>query len=262
MNKKMTVILAGALLTLSMAGNALAAFSGDDLIRVVYNTAGGTVENATDLGSVATLIADTSGTVVGGGAAAFTANGIASGSFGNSAVAYFAVSTLENGTTGKYLYVSGSPTIASGIGGLKFASLGAGTGAIGTLEANYAAAAGSNSYVQGDTSINATTYYKTLDASGSNTGGLGGFMNAASKGNTEASLATLASTPVTQGLWYFAAANNTTAAGALALTLQTNADGSTTVINGNVASTPIPPSFFLMGSGLLGMVGLRRKKRA
>ena len=41
--------------------------------------------------------------------------------------------------------------------------------------------------------------------------------------------------------------------------ITTNADGTTTV---GTSATPIPPAFFLMGSGLLGMFGLRRKQRA
>ena len=256
MKKKMIVILAGALLTMGMAGNAMAYFSGDDLIRVVYNTTT-SVETATDLGSVAALMAATSGTVVGSGAAAFTANGAGSVTFGGDKVAYYATSVGSGSDA--LLYISGNATTASGISGLKWSSTGP-SGAIGNVDANYASEAGSNSYVQSTTAGATSTYYKTLDQSGTGTGTLGGFVNSGSKGKTEASLTNLATTPVTQGLWYFANANATTSAGTLALTLQTNADGSTTVLNGNVASTPIPPAFFLMGSGLLGMVGLRRKK--
>jgi hypothetical protein len=264
MKKKMIALLAGALMMIS-AGSAFAAFTGDDLIRVVYNTAS-SVEAVADLGSIATLLTDASGTVVGNGGASFLNNGITSGTAGNiggSNVAYFALSTLENGTAGKYLWVSGSSstTTPSGIAGLKWSSDGP-TGVLGVLIGNWNTSSGGNNYYQGATS-GTPSYYVKCDATGGNVGSLAGFMNAASAPNTEAGLAALATGgSVTQGLWYFAAANSTTAAGALALDLQTNADGSTTIINPNVASTPIPPSFFLMGSGLLGMFGLRRKQRA
>jgi hypothetical protein len=40
------------------------------------------------------------------------------------------------------------------------------------------------------------------------------------------------------------------------LNIYTLADGSTQVAS---SAVPIPPAFFLMGSGLLGMIGLRRR---
>ena len=52
MKKKLIALLAGALLTTAMAGNALAAFADFDLIRVVYQRSGGTVEVGTWTGKL------------------------------------------------------------------------------------------------------------------------------------------------------------------------------------------------------------------
>ena len=252
MKKKFIALLAGALLVASMSGNAMASFSAGDLVRVVYNSTTG-VEAIADLGTIATLAADTNGTVVGNGAASYLNNGITSASLAGSNVAYFA---LSGSASSSPLYVSGSTSTATGINGLKMASSGA---ALENLVAGWGVTAGNNTYTTGITTA-APSYFITANKSGTSVGSLDGFVNTASIPNTEASLASVA----TQGLWYFANANATTAHGAAApngLELQTNLDGTTTVINSNtVAATPIPPAFFLMGSGLLGMFGLRRKK--
>jgi hypothetical protein len=253
MKKKMIVILAGALLAIGMTGNAFASFTNDDLIRVVYQTAGGTAETATDLGSISSLLG-VSNDVVGGGAGAFTANGISSANLANYNVAYFVISN-DSGT--KQVWVSGDPATAT-----KNLSSGWSTTLAGleNIEGTYAGLTAVSGTVASDTTAPANSYFKVADGSGTKPGAMVGIVASASRANTEASLATLTTaSPVTQGLWYFATAGTASQTGTLALNLQTNADGSTTI---NASSTPIPPSFFLMGSGLLGMVGLRRKKRA
>ena len=255
MKKKLVALLAGALLALGMAGNAMAYFSGDDLIRVVYNTSTN-VEAVTDLGSIESLTGTTNN-VVGGGANSFmSVSGLSGSNLANDNVAYFAISTTYNGNTGKYLWASGSTTTASGITPSKWASSGAALQQlIGQWNVN-----GNNSQTYIGNTTATPSYFVTANKTGTSIGSLDGFMNAASIPNTEANLATLASTAVQQGLWYFGTANKTTAAGVQQLELQTNADGSTTINPGSATPTPIPPAFFLMGSGLLGMFGLRRKR--
>jgi hypothetical protein len=250
MNKKFIALLAGALLVAGMSGNAMASITNGDLFRVVYDTADN-VEAIADLGSIATLEAATSGTVVGNGAASFLSNGITN--LANSSVAYF--SFQGNGTSGS-LWVSGSTTTATVSAALKLSGSGP---QLNTLQNTWAAdtAASGNNYYQG-TTTSAPSYYLTADK-GKTTGSLDNFVKTGAQ-YTEANLANLATTAPQQALYYFANANASTT-GVAVLTLQTNADGSTTIINGNTAATtPIPPAFFLMGSGLLGMFGLRRKK--
>lgn len=51
----------------------------------------------------------------------------------------------------------------------------------------------------------------------------------------------------------------------IAFTIETNQDGTATVINNSaettVTPTPIPAAVYLLGSGLMGLVGIRRKKQ-
>ena len=255
MKKKMTVLLAGALLTVGTAGNALAYFSstGDDLIRVVYSGTTG-VETATDLGSIASILTSAPGTILGGGSAAFTGNGV-TGDLSSYYVTYFAKSTSENGVTGKYLWAAGDAVTPSVTGLSQWPGSSSG---MTSIENQYAAGGSTQTVSTGTSATN--SYFHVADGSGTKTGALVGIISANSRPNTEASLANLASGPVTQGLWYFSN-GGTSQTGALALTLLTNSDG-TTSIAGAATPTPVPPSFLLMGSGLLGMVGLRRKKRA
>jgi hypothetical protein len=258
MKKKMIVLLAGALLTLGMASYASAAlFSEDDLIRVVYNATSG-VETATDLGAISTITADANGTVLGGGTGAFTTNGSPASANANAYVAYFTLDT-NNG----YLWVSGSTTKSlapKGISSSFSSSASAMDAVLGVYQAANTTNGNNNGTVQSATVVpSGDSYYAALDASGTSKGTLGGVIYA-NNTHTEASLATLASAAVTQGLYYFNSIGSSNQTGSQILELQTNANGTTTLINPNTPSTPIPPSFFLMGSGLLGMFGLRRKR--
>ena len=248
MKKKFIALLAGALLVAAMSGNAMASWTDGDLVRVVYNTTTN-VEAIADLGSIASLEADSNGTVIGNGAASYLNNGITTASEAGSYVAYFAVSGTGNNSA---LYVSNDPSNAPAIAKSKMAGAGS---ALATLV--HQSWSNATNYYQGTTTT-APSYYKTADASGGNVGSLDGFLNSGAS-STEASLASVA----TQGIWFFNNANTNVTVPTLALTLQTNLDGTTTILSGGttpVSSTPIPPAFFLMGSGLLGMFGMRRKK--
>ena len=104
-----------------------------------------------------------------------------------------------------------------------------------------------------------TAYYKNnLSAV---TGSMGNNINSATRMNTEASLDGLigsGSGSVTQALYFWDNITTTVTAdksGVEVARITTNADGSTVI----TAPTPIPPAFFLMGSGLLGLLGLRRR---
>jgi hypothetical protein len=119
---------------------------------------------------------------------------------------------------------------------------------------NAALAAGSNTVTVLQSDLN--SYKSKLSAA---QGALGNAINIATRPNTEISLASLingTATSVTQNLYSLA---GTTAGSKGVFTtaiITTYADGRT-----NVSATPIPPAFFLMGSGLLGMFGLRRKNK-
>ena len=239
LKKKIVMLIAAALMTLS-ASSAFAAFADMELIRVVYDRAGN--EYATDLGNVNTLInSATPTTIAGNGAAGL--------------VAYFAIDKTTN-----QLWVSGSTSAPSAINGT--------SGGLTTTKSGVTSV-----YAQYNQGIvgGATNYTGLASAIGSyknklsaTQGFLGNAISSATKGNTEASLAAIIAAgagSVTQNLYYWNDGLTTVAANKIGVwtnntIITTYSDGSTTI-----ASTPIPPAFFLMGSGLLGMFGLRRKNK-
>ena len=234
MKKKMIALLAAAMLTLA-AGSAFADFSNTDLIRVVYNTFTNT-ETATDLGSITSLLAVSSPTVVGSGATAFTSvAGVSGANLATDQVAYFA------DTGGSNFYVSGSTGTVPVSSPAQTSTV---NGWITTTNVLYASLSGGNSIATTPITNTTThlpipnTYYYSGDQGGTNVGGMGGLLYSG-MGSTEASLATLATNPVTQELYLLTSTGRSgNTAGIGDLLLITNADGSTTI---EAVPTPIPP---------------------
>lgn len=238
LKKKIVMLIAAALMTLS-ASSAFATFGDLELIRVTYDRAG--AEYATDLGNIKTLLAAPSTTIAG----SFTGiNGAAS------YVTYFALDRANND-----LWAVNSNTVAPLVigGSTGLTSISSGTTPMYTLYntqggTNYAGLA------------SATNSYKNKLSP--TQGWLGNTITGvAARQATELSLATLA-TNNTQTLYFWDNAKALTAdvtgrTGVAVASIVTNADGSSTINT----PTPIPPAFFLMGSGLLGMFGLRRKTK-
>lgn len=248
--KKLAILVAAAMLTLS-AGSAFASFGNLELIRVVYNqgtaTSPGTTEIATDLGTVSSVMA---GGTFGNGVSAFTAQ-TGGTSFNNLYVAYYAIDNTNN-----HLWVTGNPAAQPNKGAIILGS----TAAVSTYY-NTLTPTGSTVAAAAD---NTSSYRSVLDnvlAFGS----MGGFLDTTNGDLTNASLAALANGgSVTQQVYYFDNFGTGSGRGAVAPTgvasfdITTNADGSTTT----PVATPIPAAFYLMGSGLMGLVGLRRRNKA
>ena len=262
MKRKMVALLAAALMTISFAGTALASFGNGELIRVVYDTVG-TKEYATDLGNWATItgLAATGNQTVGGGTDAITlANFGGTTTWSNLVVGYF----LVDSTVG-----ANQTAVAGDAGGLnsgtrKFTGFSANAAQASTTY-TVNAAAGANSVTLADkTAVN--SYYTKLDSAGVTVGGYGSWVTVANPGGTK-SLAALATTGFVEQTIYSWTGVNLASSGVLpgtaAFTLQTMADGST-ILNAGAAAAPVPvpPAFFLMGSGLLGIFGVRRKMNA
>jgi hypothetical protein len=230
--KKLAILLAAAVLLFGVSGQAMASFSNGDLIQVVYSTNG--YETATDLGSVTSLLNFTFD-----GSAAVAALG-AGATYANSHVAYFTFDNTQNVPTGVD-YISGNQ------GGQAFkssAQSGYTTG-YSTVAGYYATLPASSAVL----TTNPSSYYHSLDAAGSAIGQMGGV---ALNGDAEISLAALATTGyVDQSLYSYAPGRSSTTQTVVAADLRTTA-----------AATPVPPSVLLMGSGLLGLVGIRRKHAA
>lgn len=257
MKKKMIVLLAAAMMTLA-AGNAFANYGNLDLVEVFYNTATSN-ETAIDLG---TLTANAQGgyNLAYNSAAPLSINSTTAGqTLGTSTqVAFYAldnanstalVSSTNGAPTQIDLYQSTIGTAASTMQALGYTS---GQGAVisGRLATLNGSAAGWS-----DGFINQMR-----------TSGLwyGGYVNAVGEANL--------STTAAANLGIYGVNDQTVGNGAVALDFNatvtfdgTNAVTSLTNDNGTggtAPATPIPAAAYLLGSGLLGLFGLRRKQKA
>jgi hypothetical protein len=122
--------------------------------------------------------------------------------------------------------------------------------------ASYASASGgaANAWVQ---TSNSKSYYSELDSGNNNTAGA--FLQWLQTADGEAALAKGGS--VTQGLfaWTSPNAKSTIPASLLIVTSLSSSGVLTTTAEQVPASTPIPPSVLLLGSGLLGLIGIKRR---
>ncbi|MGO9687401.1 MAG: hypothetical protein ACLP2X_02470 [Syntrophobacteraceae bacterium] len=259
--KKLLVVLAAGLLVFGVAGQAKAAFSTGDLVRVMYDASTG-VEVATDMGSVSSLASSTNNT-------AFDV--ISLSTFGTTATwsqvntAYFAI------TTGSPLvdFIAGTATPTAQL------IVGGGTGVngtIGSILSNYsslsAIAGDPNSVSVATTAQN--TYYNNLNAGGAKTATYNGNIVVGTMSNTEVNNAIGG----TQLLYSFTGpfptgrggtvSNGVLVAAAIptGFTIVTDVNGvnGASEINPAGSAAPIPPSILLMGSGLLGLIGVGRRK--
>lgn len=239
--KKIMMLLAVTILLLGLSGQAMANFGEGDLIRAVYQS-GGSYEVDTDLGAFAPTTAYTGPTIK------FTSNPFpiaGSGVFSNASwsnlqVAYFVYGgTSAAWTSGpksgqSSANVSGTQTTNSATTMLNaFKSLGA---------------SGQAELLMADTG----SYVTNMDNGGKNPGSFGGFIPA---GNGEQNLAALSSQSYVDSYLYYYADPSTAAAGVQVADIRTFADGTSEV----VGAVPVPPSVLLMGSGLIGLLRMRRK---
>jgi hypothetical protein len=216
------ITLFWVLLLFGFSGQAMAGYFVDgDLIRVVYSSAG-TMETATDLGSITNLTTQTYNTNN------FSLSALGAGAtYANSYVAYFAYTT-SGGSLGQ-VWTSGN----SGGQTAQF-------GATNDFETAYIVTTGlyfnqTGSPAQVTVLIsNPDSYYNQMDVSGA--GQLAGFIP---DGSAEASLAALSSTGyVDQTLYYYQPVNRGKNEGGLAVAdIRTFLDGHTalTVLN----NTPV-----------------------
>ena len=232
MMKKLATLLAVAAFMAITAGQALADFTDFDLVRVVYDSTGKEVID--NLGDIRTL---TPGAAV----PAINLSDFGTGkTYANLSQAYFAVDT-----NGSNVWASGGATApTSNLGGFT---------SFATAALNMTTAAGSHLVIN---AADSGSYFTNLDQGGNNTG-TGATLFGINV--MDASLAALATGgSVTQKLYFFSNPDNVQT-GVAQFSLTTNSTGTTVA---DATPTPIPPSFLLMGSGLLGMVGIRRKFNA
>lgn len=252
MKKKMVALIAGALIALSTSSAFAFVSANLELYRVIYDsTTNTTFEAVTDMGSLASLQSMAAGSAIATSSFNDIAGFSAANTGNNLMVAYFAYNY-----TGKELYISQTGGTEAPV--INPSSWGTAGGTLRTYVAPaYATAAGAadtGTLVGGST--NSSSFSTRIGD-----GYIGGAFAEPFAFWTAVPLATLASTDVTD-IYQFTGTNlDEGQVGTLVLSLTTDTTTGLTSIAPAAAATPIPPAFFLMGSGLLGMVGLRRKQR-
>jgi len=259
--KKFLVIASAALLMMGLAGQAQAFFTSDgtstgtlngDLLRVVYQLQanGGTAELVTDLGSAANILNGTSGALLSNTVSLFGSGTEFSGTNPTTLeVAYFAMSTNKS-----TFYTSGpqggtEQNVSSTWIGIK--------GEIPTMYQTYAGyASGAQSAWAPYTNTNSYYFYMNGNAD-STIGTFNGFYKGTNDGDTKLPAD---GNSINNGIfvWTKPGTANQTVVSTFTLETAIDANGNlTTEIPG--AATPIPPSVLLFGSGLLGLIGVRRR---
>jgi len=218
--KKIMMLLAAAMLLLGLNGQAMAYFSNGDLIQVVYQ---GTTEIATDEGSLATLLA-------GGTTLNF------SSPLANAQVAYFDY-VITGGSQGT-VWTSGNNGGQTAV----FSSTSNFHNAYSAATGLYYNLGGPQVTVLNTPIANPNSY--TVQMDGGKVGSMDGFLKNA---DGEATMAN--GGPVQQTLYQYVPT----------LTRGASSTG-TAVATINTSATPVPPSILLMGSGLLGLAGIGRKR--
>lgn len=249
MKKKMITLLAGALMTIAMAANASAYFEQGNLIRVVYDKSIN-MEVATDLGSISSILPAAGGSVtLGGGASSYLGSALAGSSLSNLNVAYFSWNSANVD-----LWLSSKAATQS----VLTSQWNTGTGAVQSVMNRYLGLAGSTTSRVDLSTADANSYWNKLDKNSTTQSGKFGGLYLAQNGELNLSALATGGT-VAQNLYFW---NSQTAAGTmLDITIETLADGSTRISSTQEppSSVPVPAAAYLLGSGLLGLVGIRRK---
>ena len=245
MKKKLFVTAAVFMLMFSFAGQAMAAFTSGDLIMVVYKTGGTGNEVAIDLGAFSAST-PVSGTTL------YNANTFALSQFTGSSWSDLNVAYFEKSSGGSPNFWLSGPTdgVQTNNGAIKS---GLNTAMSQVLGAYSTAASGASMVTLASSSAN--SYWQSLNLSGTSVGQFATYVNQVSEKN----LAALASTGyVDQYLYYYPkATNGTNGSGVAIADVRTFADGHT-----EISAVPIPAAIWLLGSGLIGLVGIRRRETA
>lgn len=258
MKKILSVVALSAVIftgnTIIAADNAEAYFDHGSLWRVVYDDALN-YEVVTDLGNVNDLLAAGSSTV-GGGADAWTLNMFPQGTtYADLNVAYCACDNTYLGYDEDFNFLYQDDAWVSGAaGGQNSGYNGYGTfvGAVAGMAGKYSVNGAAT--VQGSpTEVN--SYYFNMDNNGLMIGGFASFTP--EQNGSEAELGDLAGEGyVEQYLYFWDEDLNNVHPGELVASIRTMADGSTTI---TTSAVPVPATVVLFGSGLLGLMGVRRR---
>ncbi len=257
--KKLVLLLAVMTLVLGVSANAMAYFAAGDLVQVVYQNGGTGNEVLTDLtnGSISTWTTSASvpTTNYNTGITTSSLSSLLPGSTWSSLdVAYF---TYKG--SGAF-WLSGTQGGQTNNGSQKAGTDGALGNVINLAYAN--SGNGASSQVTQASGSSGNTYWGSANKNGLSVGTFAGFVNT---GNGEQNLAALASGgSVSLYLYYYpSGTSNTAGSGVSVAKLTINNNGTTSITansnGGGGPTTPIPAPVVLLGSGLLGLVGLKRR---
>jgi hypothetical protein len=230
------------------------AFATGDLILSVYNNTATTPEIGIDLGSLSSLNLNNTVAVTLGN---INLSALGTSSWSDLNAGIFAYTSTASSTTAYFATTTnGTPSIKTG-------SLTSFTNDANLVTNYYQTQSGGTSTTPALATTNHNTYYYTMDTHGTVEGAYGGY-NKDIADNPEANLANGDSGTSTT-LYLYEFLSNTAVAGAngnpyvAMIDIMSNGN---IVLDANASTVPIPAAFLLFGSGLLGLIGLKRKQIA
>ena len=238
------------MLMFSFAGQAMATFTSGDLIQVIYQSDGNGPEVAYDLGSfngnITAISSDTSYGNTLSLSTLFPGKSMTDLSGG-----YF-VYNIGSGNQG--FWVTGADGGQTNVSGKK----GTVNGAFNNVMNSYNTLSGAASQAV-TTTGDANSYYSKLDKGGLGLGSFAGFLNSTYAAGAESTLPSSGYVDLYLYYYDYATANGSHPGVEIA-DIRTFADGHTEVLPLGGPSVPIPAAIWLLGSGLIGLVGIRRRE--
>jgi hypothetical protein len=246
--KKILILLAVAVLLLGVSGQSMASLTTGDLIRVVYKNGGTGSEVATDMGAAGWTTPISGSTL-------YNTNNFSLGQFAGAGWGDLSVAYYANTTAGSFWFSGPDGGMDNSASKLALVRT-----ALTQMNGVYSTAMGTTGKQGSILSSNASSYWNKMNLGGTNVGSWDGYVGTGMGVQSLADLGTLGY--VDQYLYYYPSSSSNTAGTGMKLAqIRTFADG-TTRLSEVPSAVPIPAAVYLFGTGLVGLIGIRRKKAA